>query len=83
MAPTSKGPAVPTGAWRLAESSSAYLRGAREQAIDWYPWGEEAFEAARRLNRPVLLDIGAVWCHWCHVMDEGTYADATVAGLIG
>jgi uncharacterized protein len=70
-------------AWRLAGSSSAYLRGAREQAIDWYPWGEEAFEAARRLNRPVLLDIGAVWCHWCHVMDEGTYSDAAVAQLIG
>jgi uncharacterized protein len=73
----------PTGAWRLAESSSAYLRGAREQAIDWFPWGEEAFEAAKRLNRPVLLDIGAVWCHWCHVMDEGTYSDETVARLIG
>ena len=69
-------------AWRLADSSSAYLRGAREQAIDWYPWGTEAFEAAKRLNRPVLLDIGAVWCHWCHVMDEGTYSDDTVARLI-
>jgi uncharacterized protein YyaL (SSP411 family) len=71
------------GAWRLADSSSAYLRGASEQAIDWYPWGEEAFEAAKRLNRPVLLDVGAVWCHWCHVMDEGTYSDNTVARLIG
>ncbi|MCI4352518.1 MAG: thioredoxin domain-containing protein [Thermoplasmata archaeon] len=71
------------GAWRLAGSSSVYLQSAREQAIDWYPWGEEAFEAARRLNRPVLLDIGAVWCHWCHVMDEGTYSDAEVARLIG
>jgi uncharacterized protein len=68
---------------RLAESTSAYLRGARDQAIDWYPWSEEAFEAAKRLNRPVLLDIGAVWCHWCHVMDEGTYSDDIVAQLIG
>ena len=72
-----------SGAWRLAGSSSAYLRGASEQPIDWYPWGEEAFEAAKRLNRPVLLDIGAVWCHWCHVMDEGTYSDDAVARLIG
>ncbi|MCI4348415.1 MAG: DUF255 domain-containing protein, partial [Thermoplasmata archaeon] len=71
------------GAWRLASSPSVYLQSAREQAIDWYPWGEEAFEVARRLNRPVLLDIGAVWCHWCHVMDEGTYSDAEVARLIG
>ena len=71
------------GAWRLAASSSAYLKGAREQPIDWYPWGEEAFEAARQLNRPVLLDVGAVWCHWCHVMDEGTYSDPEVARLVG
>ncbi|MFZ0831399.1 MAG: thioredoxin domain-containing protein [Thermoplasmata archaeon] len=83
MAAKSKESSDRSGAWRLADSSSAYLRGAREQAIDWYPWGEEAFEAAKRLNRPVLLDIGAVWCHWCHVMDEGTYSDDTVARLIG
>jgi len=83
VATESKEPSEHAGAWRLAESSSAYLRAAREQAIDWYPWGEEAFEAAKRLNRPVLLDIGAVWCHWCHVMDEGTYSDDTVARLIG
>ncbi|MGC2289194.1 MAG: thioredoxin domain-containing protein [Thermoplasmata archaeon] len=83
MATKSKEGTEHSGAWRLAESSSAYLRGAREQAIDWYPWGEEAFEAAKRLNRPVLLDVGAVWCHWCHVMDEGTYSDDAVARLIG
>jgi uncharacterized protein len=78
-----KGRSESTGASRLADSSSAYLRGASEQAIDWFPWGDEAFETAKRLNRPVLLDIGAVWCHWCHVMDEGTYSDDTVARLIG
>ncbi len=83
MAVKSKEHSEREGAWRLAESNSVYLRGAREQAIDWYPWGEEAFEAAKRLNRPILLDIGAVWCHWCHVMDEGTYSDDTVARLIG
>jgi uncharacterized protein len=70
------------GGWRLASSTSAYLRSAREQAIDWFPWGTEPFELARRTNRPVLLDIGAAWCHWCHVMDEGTYADAEVARLL-
>ena len=71
------------GAWRLADSSSAYLRGAAEQPIDWHPWGPEPFELAARTGRPILLDIGAVWCHWCHVMDEGTYADAEVARLVG
>jgi uncharacterized protein YyaL (SSP411 family) len=70
------------GGWRLADSSSAYLRGASEQAIDWHPWGEEAFALAARTNRPILLDIGAAWCHWCHVMDEGTYSDPEVARLV-
>jgi uncharacterized protein len=67
---------------RLAEASSAYLRSAAEQPIDWHPWGNEPFELARRAGRPVLIDIGASWCHWCHVMDEGTYADPEVARLL-
>ena len=71
------------GGWRLAGSTSAYLRGASEQPIEWYPWGSEAFEAARSTHRPILLDVGAVWCHWCHVMDETTYSDRDVARLIG
>ncbi len=72
-----------TGGWRLADAPSGYLRSAAEQAIEWYPWGSEAFERARGSSRPVLLDIGASWCHWCHVMDEGTYSDPDVARLIG
>ncbi len=76
MAPDA-GPKVRGGA-RLARSSSAYLRAAAGQEIDWYPWGPEPFELARRTNRPILLDIGAAWCHWCHVMDETTYADPEV-----
>ncbi len=68
---------------RLAAASSAYLRAAAGQPIDWHPWGPEPFEIARRTGRPILLDIGAVWCHWCHVMDEGTYADTEVGRLLG
>jgi len=71
-----------TGGWRLAERSSSYLRSAAEQPIEWYPWGPEPFELARRTGRPILLDIGASWCHWCHVMDEGTYSDPEVARLL-
>ena len=70
------------GGWRLERSSSTYLRQAAEQAIEWHPWGEEPFALAKRTGRPVLLDIGAAWCHWCHVMDEGTYSDREVAGLL-
>ena len=72
----------PARASRLARARSAYLRSAAEQAIDWHPWGREPFELARRTGRPVLLDIGASWCHWCHVMDEGTYSDPEVARLL-
>ncbi len=73
----------PTGsARRLAGASSTYLRSAAEQSIDWHPWGPEPFELAKRTGRPILLDIGASWCHWCHVMDEGTYTDPEVARLL-
>ena len=69
-------------AHRLEHAASVYLRSAAEQSIDWHPWGTEPFELAKRLGRPVLIDIGAVWCHWCHVMDEGTYSDPEVARLL-
>jgi uncharacterized protein len=71
-----------TGGWRLEASPSAYLRSAAVQSIDWHPWGPEPFEIAKRTGRPILLDIGASWCHWCHVMDEGTYSDPEVARLL-
>ena len=52
------------------------------QPIHWHEWGEEAFAAAQRENKPVLLDIGAVWCHWCHVMDRESYENTEVAALV-
>ena len=64
---------------RLAHAASAYLQSAAHQPIHWFPWGEEAFAAARAQDRPVLLDIGAVWCHWCHVMDGESYEDPAIA----
>ncbi|MDE1819632.1 MAG: thioredoxin domain-containing protein [Euryarchaeota archaeon] len=69
-------------AHRLSKATSAYLRSAAEQGIEWYPWGEEPFRVAKATGRPILLDIGAAWCHWCHVMDEGTYSDEEVARLV-
>jgi len=67
---------------RLERAASPYLRSAAHQPVEWYEWGPEAFARARELNRPVLLDIGAVWCHWCHVMDRESYENAEVARLI-
>jgi uncharacterized protein len=66
----------------LARASSSYLRSAMHQPIQWHEWGEEAFAAARRENKPMLLDIGAVWCHWCHVMDRESYDDPEVASIV-
>jgi uncharacterized protein len=67
---------------RLAQASSAYLRSAAHQPIDWYEFGEEAFAKAKELDKPVLLDIGAVWCHWCHVIDRESYENPEIAQLI-
>jgi uncharacterized protein len=66
----------------LSKASSAYLRSAMHQPIQWHQWGEEAFAVARRENKPMLLDIGAVWCHWCHVMDRESYDDPEVARIV-
>jgi uncharacterized protein YyaL (SSP411 family) len=66
----------------LAQAASPYLRSAMHQPIRWYEWGEEAFAAAQRENKPVLLDVGAVWCHWCHVMDRESYEDPQVAQIV-
>jgi uncharacterized protein YyaL (SSP411 family) len=66
----------------LGAAASAYLRSARHQPIQWNEWGAEAFERAKRENKPVLLDIGAVWCHWCHVMDRESYENEVTAALI-
>jgi uncharacterized protein len=54
----------------------------RAGEIAWRPFGPDAFEEARRLSRPILLSIGAVWCHWCHVMDETSYSDRRVLAAL-
>ena len=66
----------------LANASSSYLRSAMHQPVDWQEWGDAAFARAKSENKPVLLDIGAVWCHWCHVMDRESYEDPEIAEII-
>lgn len=72
--------ALPTGA--LNTSPSPYLREAAGGPIRWQPWAETTLALARRLKRPLLIDIGAGWCHWCHVMDATTYADPQIAAKL-
>jgi uncharacterized protein len=67
---------------RLKDSASPYLRSAAHQPIDWHEWGDTAFARAKSEDKPILLDIGAVWCHWCHVIDRESYENSEIAKII-
>ncbi len=67
---------------RLADETSPYLLQHAHNPVDWYPWGEEALERARELNRPLLVSIGYSACHWCHVMERESFEDPAVAALM-
>jgi uncharacterized protein YyaL (SSP411 family) len=67
---------------RLKDSTSPYLRSAAHQPIDWHEWGDSAFGRAKAEDKPILLDIGAVWCHWCHVIDRESYENPAIAKII-
>jgi uncharacterized protein YyaL (SSP411 family) len=64
---------------RLADETSPYLRQHRDNPVDWYPWGAEAFAAAQERNVPILLSVGYSACHWCHVMAHECFEDLEVA----
>lgn len=66
----------------LKSEKSSYLKSAVNQPVSWYPWCVDAFNKAKERDLPVLLDIGAVWCHWCHVMDSESYEDKETADII-
>ena len=61
---------------RLAETNSPYLLQHADNPVDWFPWGDEAFEEARRRDVPVFLSVGYSSCHWCHVMDLESLPDS-------
>jgi uncharacterized protein YyaL (SSP411 family)/rhodanese-related sulfurtransferase len=67
---------------RLFLESSPYLLQHAHNPVNWYPWGEEAFEAARKRGLPVLLSVGYSTCHWCHVMEEESFEDVEIATYI-
>ncbi|HYC78858.1 MAG TPA: DUF255 domain-containing protein, partial [Planctomycetota bacterium] len=69
-------------AWRLAGEKSLYLRLHADDAVRWYPWGDEALAEARRLGRPIFLSSGYASCHWCHVMARESFRDPAVAALL-
>ncbi len=67
---------------RLINEKSPYLLQHATNPVDWYPWGEEALEKARREDKPIFLSIGYSTCHWCHVMEEESFSDPDVAALM-
>ncbi len=67
---------------RLAQEASPYLLQHKDNPVDWYPWGEEAFAEARATDKPILLSIGYAACHWCHVMERESFEDPTTADVM-
>src|SRR6516165_1561392 len=67
---------------RLIHETSPYLRQHAHNPVDWFPWGAEALERARKLDRPIFLSIGYSACHWCHVMEHESFENPEVAGIL-
>src|SRR3954447_26158017 len=67
---------------RLIHETSPYLLQHAHNPVDWRPWGDEAFEEARRLGKPVFLSVGYSTCHWCHVMEEESFEDEAIAAYL-
>ena len=67
---------------RLAGESSPYLQQHADNPVDWFPWGDEAFEEARNSGKPILLSVGYSACHWCHVMAHESFEDASIAEVM-
>jgi len=67
---------------RLVRAKSPYLLLHAHNPVDWYPWGNEAFEKARKESKPIFLSIGYFTCHWCHVMEKESYSDPSVAAIL-
>src|SRR3954467_11288979 len=66
----------------LINEKNPYLLQHAHNPVDWYPWGSEAIEKARREDKPILVSIGYSTCHWCHVMERESYEDAGIADLM-
>ena len=82
MKPTQSSAAEPAFTNRLIHETSPYLRQHAHNPVDWYPWGEEALEKARREDKPILLSIGYSACHWCHVMERESFENEDIAKVM-
>src|SRR3954466_6510221 len=82
MAPTPSPPPEHKHTNQLIHETSPYLLQHAHNPVDWRPWGDEAFDEARRLGKPVFLSIGYSTCHWCHVMEEESFEDEEIASVM-
>jgi uncharacterized protein YyaL (SSP411 family) len=67
---------------RLASEKSPYLLQHKDNPVEWYPWGQEAFDRARQENKPIFLSVGYSTCHWCHVMEHESFESPAIAGVL-
>jgi uncharacterized protein YyaL (SSP411 family) len=67
---------------RLIHEKSPYLLQHAHNPVDWYPWGEEAFQKAKSDDKPIFLSIGYATCHWCHVMEQESFDNPKIAQLL-
>ena len=67
---------------RLAAEQSPYLLQHKDNPVDWYPWGQDAFDLARRENKPIFLSVGYSTCHWCHVMEHESFENPVIADVL-
>ncbi|MAL17065.1 MAG: thioredoxin domain-containing protein, partial [Balneola sp.] len=67
---------------KLKNEKSPYLKQHADNPVDWYPWGDEAFQKAKAENKPIFLSIGYATCHWCHVMAHESFEDPEIAELM-
>src|SRR3989339_674055 len=67
---------------RLIGEKSPYLLQHAHNPVDWYPWGDEAFEKAQREDKPIFLSIGYSTCHWCHVMEEESFSNPEIVKVL-
>src|SRR5437773_12026226 len=67
---------------RLAKEKSPYLLQHAHNPVDWYPWGQEAFDKAKKEGKPIFLSIGYSTCHWCHVMERESFEKEDVAKVL-
>ncbi|MBT5717058.1 MAG: DUF255 domain-containing protein, partial [Opitutae bacterium] len=67
---------------QLSDQSSLYLKQHANQPVEWMPWTQEAFDLAKKLDKPIILSIGYSACHWCHVMSVESFEDSYIASIM-